>query len=94
MEKTVDHSKLYLMVFIGLGVLTACTVGLSYLNLPMPVALSLAGLIALTKVTLIASIFMHLKWERGMIYALLLPGLLLIAFLVFWLIQDLGGVVA
>ena len=90
MEKTADHTKLYLLVFIGLGVLTACTVGLSYMNLPMPAALSLAGLIALTKCTLIAAIFMHLKWERRMIYVLIVTGLFLVSFLVYWLIQDLG----
>ncbi len=87
-----SHSsvKSYLLVFFGLMVLTACTVGLSYMGLPHKTAIALASLIALTKCTLIASFFMHLRFEKRGFLALIGVALFFIGALIFSLIQDLG----
>jgi cytochrome c oxidase subunit 4 len=82
--------KTYLLVFIGLAVLTGTTVLLSYLDLPLKVAVALAALIALTKCTLIGAFFMHLRFEGKLIYSLLFAALGLVAFLLFSIAPDLG----
>lgn len=82
--------KVYLLVFAALAALTACTVGLSYLGLPHRTAIPLAGLIALVKCTLIAAFFMHLRFERKVIYSLLFTALFLVLFLIAYLIPDIG----
>ena len=88
---THPHSvKPYILVFIGLGILTGCTVLLSYMGLPHKTAIALAILIATVKCALIATFFMHLRFEkRGFVY-LLLTALFFVAVLLSPLIQDIG----
>ena len=66
-----SHEKLYWMVGAALFALTIVTVMVSKLQLAHPwnyvVGLSIAAL----KVSLVASIFMHLKWESKVIYYVL-----------------------
>jgi cytochrome c oxidase subunit 4 len=82
--------KTYLLVFFGLAILTGCTVGLSYLGLPHHTAIALAALIALVKCTLIATFFMHLRFESKGIYALILTGLFFVGVLIVSIIPDIG----
>ena len=82
--------KTYLLVFAGLAALTALTVFLSYAHLPHGKAVLAAALIALTKCSLIAAFFMHLKSERRGIAALIFVALFFITVLVASLIGDLG----
>jgi len=82
--------KTYLLVFAALAVLTGVTVLLSYLGLPHHVAILIAALIALTKCSLIAAFFMHLRFERKAIYAVFFSALFLVAVLVLAVIPDLG----
>ncbi len=92
-NETAQHHpsvKVYLLVFAGLALLTGLTVALSYMGLPHKRAIALAGLIALTKVVLIASFFMHLKVEKRGLIAMLLVALFFVAVLVGSLIQDIG----
>lgn len=88
MDTKTSPVRLYTLVFLGLGALTLLTVGLSYLHLPHRVAIPLAIAIATTKCTLIASVFMHLKWDSKVFRALLFLGLFFILFLVFSLIPE------
>lgn len=82
--------KPYILVFLGLGLLTGMTVLLSYLGLPHTTAIALAILIATVKCVLIATFFMHLRFEkRGFLY-LLFTALFFVAVLIGSLIQDLG----
>jgi caa(3)-type oxidase subunit IV len=92
MSDAQPHStvKTYLLVFAGLAALTGVTVTLSYLGLPHRLALTLAALIALAKCTLIASFFMHLRFERKAIHALLFTALALVALLVLAVLPDIG----
>jgi cytochrome c oxidase subunit 4 len=67
-----EHVKVYVMVFVALGVLTIVTVGISYLELPTPWAITLAMLVATIKAGLVACYFMHLISEERVILLLLL----------------------
>jgi len=62
------HIKIYWFVFIALIVLTACTVGASYIDFSYAWLALLVGLaIALVKGFLVATQFMHLNiiWNYG-----------------------------
>ncbi len=67
-----EHVKVYVMVFVALGVLTIVTVGISYLHLPTPWAITLAMVVATIKAGLVACYFMHLISEERVILLLLL----------------------
>jgi cytochrome c oxidase subunit IV len=58
----------YMLVFGALLVLTLATVGVSYLRLPETPAVVIGLGIALTKASLVAMYFMHLKGEKPMVY--------------------------
>lgn len=91
-ETTHAHSvKPYILVFIGLGILTGLTVLLSYMGLPHNIAIALAILIATIKCTLIGAFFMHLRFERRGFVFLIISALLLVAVLITPLIQDIGS---
>jgi cytochrome c oxidase subunit 4 len=65
------HVKVYITVFVALMVLTIVTVAVSYLDLSIPVAVTVALLIATVKGSLVACYFMHLISEKKLIYAVL-----------------------
>ena len=66
-----SHVKLYWMVGAALFVLTVATVLVSKLHIPHPWNYVVGIAIAVTKAALVASIFMHLKWESRLIYYVL-----------------------
>jgi len=74
------HVRVYVTVFVALMVLTIVTVAISYVDLPVPMAIAAALLVATVKGTLVACYFMHLINEKRLIYAVLL--LTLVFFLV------------
>ncbi len=74
------HLRVYVMVFVALGVLTVVTVAISYLHLPTALAISVAMVVATVKAGLVAGYFMHLLSEEKVILWLLV---LCAAFLVF-----------
>jgi cytochrome c oxidase subunit 4 len=65
------HVRVYITVFVALMVLTIVTVAISYLHLSVPVAVTVALLVATVKGSLVACYFMHLISERKLIYAVL-----------------------
>jgi cytochrome c oxidase subunit 4 len=65
------HVRIYITVFVALMVLTIVTVAISRVHLPMPIAVSVALLVATIKGTLVACYFMHLVSEKKLIYAVL-----------------------
>ena len=74
-EHVRQHIKLYWKIGITLLVLTAVTVGVSYIEFAVPLTILVALIIAATKGSLVASYFMHLVGERKAIYwALLLTA--------------------
>ena len=66
------HVRVYITVFVALMVLTVITVAISYLDLSVPVAVTVALFVATVKGALVACYFMHLISEKKLIYAVLL----------------------
>lgn len=59
------HIKAYLAVFTALAFFTIVTVAASWLDVSKGLGIGIALAIAATKASLVATIFMHLKWERS-----------------------------
>jgi caa(3)-type oxidase subunit IV len=62
----------YVMIGAALLVFTAITVAANQLHFAIPIAIAVALLIAVTKGSMVASVFMHLSDERKWIYGCLL----------------------
>jgi len=67
-EEIRSHVKVYLMIFAALLVLTLVTVGVSFLNVSIPMAIAIALVVAGIKGSLVACYFMHLISERGFVF--------------------------
>ena len=65
------HVRVYITVFVALMVLTIITVSVSRLHLSVPIAVTVALLVATVKGSLVACYFMHLISEKKLIYAVL-----------------------
>lgn len=65
------HVRIYIIVFVTLMVLTIVTVAVSRFHLPVPLAVTVALLVATIKGSLVGCYFMHLISERKLIYAVL-----------------------
>lgn len=89
-EEIQKHVKIYMAVFAALAALTVITVAISYLNLAMPMAISVALFVAVVKGSLVAAFFMHLISERGAIFWIL--GVTIIFFAVCLAIPVLTSV--
>ena len=76
------HVRVYMFVFGALMVLTILTVAVSYLDLSVPLAVTVALFVATVKGSLVAGYFMHLISEKKLIYAVLvLTGVFFVALL-------------
>ena len=78
-----SHVKTYFIIFGALMVLTGVTVGVSYLHLPVALAILVALAVATIKGSLVAMFFMHLKGERKLIYYVLVLTVIFFIFLMF-----------
>jgi cytochrome c oxidase subunit IV len=82
----------YVLVFVGLLVGTAVTVGAYYLHLPsVALTIAVALFIATVKAFLVAGYFMHLISERKMIYGILAATVFFFAglmYLTIWSMQP------
>ncbi|MXP66140.1 cytochrome C oxidase subunit IV [Roseomonas sp. M0104] len=81
-SKEQGHSiKLYLVTWILLFVLSACSYLVDYFQLQSELRWSLILLLMFLKAGLIVAVFMHMAWEHlTLIYAVLLPPLVLFVF--------------
>ena len=61
------HVKVYITVFVALMVLTVITVAISRVHLPLPIAVTVALIVATIKGGLVACYFMHLISEKKLI---------------------------
>jgi len=66
------HVRVYITVFVALMALTLVTVAVSYLDLSVPIAVTVALFVATVKGALVAGYFMHLISEKKLIYAVLM----------------------
>jgi cytochrome c oxidase subunit IV len=82
-EQIRKEMKVYIAVFIGLGVLTAVTVGAFYglKTFPVRIAILVALIIASIKGFLVAGFFMHLLSEKKVIYGVLILTVIFFIFL-------------
>lgn len=71
-EEIRRHVRLYIMIGATLLALTLVTVLVSYVHLPLRYAVTVAITIAAFKASLVAMVFMHLKWERWDIFRILI----------------------
>lgn len=78
------HTGLYLGIFALLIVGTITTVGAFRLELSHGLSIAVALLIAGVKASLVAAVFMHLKWEKAPVlwYTLVLCAIFFIGLLV------------
>lgn len=60
------HVRVYILVFAALAVGTVITVAAARVDFGGHLNVAVALLIATVKATLVAAIFMHLKWEKSM----------------------------
>ena len=70
-EEVQRQVKVYIRVFVALGILTVLTVGVSYLHMSLAMAIAVALFIAGVKSSLVAAFFMHLSTEKKIILAIL-----------------------
>lgn len=70
-EEIRKETRVYLIVFGVLGILTLMTVAVSYLHLPVHQAIMVALAVAAVKGFLVAGFFMHLLSERKLILSIL-----------------------
>ena len=73
----------YMIVFVSLMVFTVITVAVSGLHLAVPIAITVALVIAATKGSMVAGVFMHLSHEKQWIYGALLLTVLFFIVLMF-----------
>lgn len=81
-DEVKKHLKLYIGVFVALLVLTVVTVAVTKLAVGFVLAVVIAMIIATVKGSLVAAFFMHLAWEKRMIYLLLLLSGVFLVFMV------------
>lgn len=82
--------RTYLTIFAALGFLTILTVGVAYMNLPAGPGVIIALVIAVAKIFLITTFFMHLKDEGRLINVSLGVCLGLVMILIVFVLPDLG----
>ncbi len=70
-EHVKNSVRTYFMVGAALFVFTAVTVAVNRVHLAVPFAITVALVIAATKGSMVASVFMHLSDERKWIYGAL-----------------------
>ena len=71
-ESIRKHVKSYLMIGGALFLFTVITVAVNQVHLAIPLAITVALIIASIKGSMVASVFMHLSNEKKWIYAALL----------------------
>ena len=85
--------RVYLIIFAALAAMTVITVAVSYLDVSIPVAISIAMFIALIMGSLVACYFMHLLSEKVIIYWILILMLVFLAALMLLPILTIQEVV-
>lgn len=85
------HLKTYIGVFVALMLLTVVTVAVTNLAVGIAVSVAIALIIATIKGSLVGAFFMHLAWEKKMIWSLVIMagGLFLtMMFLFVWSLNS------
>jgi len=86
--------RLYMMIGAALFVFTGITVAVNQVHLAIPLAITVALVIATIKGSMVASVFMHLSHEKKWIYGALiltLGGFLILMAVPFFTLSDTTG---
>jgi caa(3)-type oxidase subunit IV len=86
-ESVKKSIRTYMMVGAALFVFTGITVAVNQIHLAVPMAITVALIIATMKGSMVASIFMHLSHEKKWIYGALI--LTVIGFAILMLVPSL-----
>jgi len=89
MSETAHHEPNYMGVFWWLLILTVLEVAVIYLPIAKFVITVLLVVMAVTKATLVAMYFMHLKFERRTLALVALSPFVLCVFLILMLTPDI-----
>lgn len=77
------EKKIFLTVYFVLLILTAVTVGVSYIHVSIKLGIVIALIVASIKATLVAGYFMHLFHEKPIIFfTLVLTGIFFLAMII------------
>jgi caa(3)-type oxidase subunit IV len=90
-ESVKKSIRSYMMVGAALFVFTAITVAVNQIHLAVPFAITVALIIAATKGTMVATVFMHLSHEKKWIYgalALTAIGFIILIFVPLFTVSD------
>jgi cytochrome c oxidase subunit IV len=80
--------KLYLVVWVWLFILSACSYMVDYVGLQGYLRWSLILIFMMLKAGLIVAVFMHMAWERlALTYAIILPPLLVLVFVAMMVLE-------
>ena len=71
-EEVRKHVRTYWMIGAALYVFTIITVAVNQVNLAVPLAITVALIVAATKGSMVAAVFMHLNHEKTWIYGSLI----------------------
>jgi cytochrome c oxidase subunit IV len=96
MAQTATHAqgqqhpiRLYLVVWVWLFVLSACSYFVDYFQFEGLLRYSLIILFMMLKAGLIMAIFMHMAWERlSLVYAILVPISAVLAFVAIMVLES------
>ena len=85
--------RAYVLVGVALLVFTGITVGANRFHFVVPLAITVALIIAAMKGSMVAAVFMHLSHEKRWIYgALLLTAVFFVVLMFLPLLTVLGGI--
>ena len=90
-ESVKKSIRTYMMVGAALFIFTGITVAVNQIHLAVPMAITVALIIAATKGTMVASVFMHLNHEKKWIYgalALTVVGFIILIFVPLFTVSD------
>ena len=77
------EKKIFLTIYFLLLVLTAVTVGVSYIHVSVKLGIVIALIVASIKATLVAGYFMHLFHEKPVIFfTLILTGIFFLVLII------------
>jgi len=81
--------SIYFKIWAWLFVLSACSYAVDYFHVESYLRWTLIIIFMLLKAGLIVAVFMHMIWERlAMVYAILVPPLLLLVFVAIMSIES------
>ena len=87
-EQAAGERRLYVLVWVGLLMITGVEVYLAYIHLPVNIMLVILMGLSVIKAALIIAYFMHLRFERLSLFLTLVPIWVMVTCLLFVFFAD------